>query len=356
MGLSPSPRRSSDRRKYVILTVASVAALGTSRSVQATEYSITYLGNLSSLWQESYGWAINASGQVAGNSQVSDRDEEGFIWNSGSGIQGLGSLGGSRSDAYGINSSGTVVGTSFIPDRSNEQAYIWTQAGGMQNLGWGADSVATGINNSGEIVGVVATGNNSANSLVNGTVIGPGEANAVNNSGQVVGVTSFGSSEQAYIWDPVNHFHDLGFLPGATTSDATAINDLGQVVGYSGSNAFIWDSVHGMQNIGAGQATGINNLGQVTGFLPNGDSFIWDSVHGMIDLNTLVTPGSGWTIEGFSLSANGINDSGQIATTGYSDTLGIGALLLTPVPEPSSFVLAALAFAGLAAWRRPRRR
>jgi hypothetical protein len=67
----------------------------------------------------------------------------------------------------------------------------------------------------------------------------------------------------------------------------------------------------------------------------------------MIDLNTLITPGSGWTLEGFSLSSNSINDSGQIITTGYSNTLGIGALLLTPVPEPSGFVLA-----GLAAWSR----
>jgi probable HAF family extracellular repeat protein len=232
--------------RNIMLTVAAVAAFGTSSSVQATEYSVTYLGNLSPVWQESYGWAINASGQVIGQSQVSGPDEQAFIWNSGSGIQSLGSLGGFRSDAYGINSSGTVVGASFIPNRSSEEAFSWNPVNGIQNLGWGANSDATGINNSGEIVGVVATGGSSSNSIVNGTSIGPGEANAVNNVGQVVGVTSLTSSEQAYIWDPVNHFHDVGFLPGATTSDATAINDAGQVVGYSGSNAFIWDSVHGM--------------------------------------------------------------------------------------------------------------
>ncbi|HEX4146473.1 MAG TPA: hypothetical protein VHY91_23435 [Pirellulales bacterium] len=341
----------------IVLIVAAVAALGTSPSVQATEYSVTYLGNLSSQWEESYGWAINASGQVIGSSQVSGPDEEGFVWNSGSGIQGLGSLGGSRSDAYGINSSGTIVGASFIPDRSSEEAFVWDPVNGIQSLGWGPFSGATGINDSGEIVGYGFGGSHSADSVVNGTVIGTGEASAVNNVGQVVGVTAFDSTAQAYIWDPVNHFHDLGVLPGATISIANAINDLGQVVGSSGSDAFIWDSVHGMQDIGPGNATGINDLGQVTGFLPNGDSFIWDSVHGMIDLNTLVSPSSGWTIEGFSLSSNGINDSGQIITTGYSDTFQIGALLLTPVPEPSSFVLVATAFAGLAVWgRRPRRR
>jgi hypothetical protein len=56
----------------------------------------------------------------------------------------------------------------------------------------------------------------------------------------------------------------------------------------------------------------------------------------MLDLNSLVS-GSGWTIT----DAQGINDSGWIAATGFNPVLNGGnpeALLLTPieVPEPST--------------------
>jgi probable HAF family extracellular repeat protein len=49
---------------------------------------------------------------------------------------------------------------------------------------------------------------------------------------------------------------DLGTLPGGDHSNATAINDLGQVVGHSSTNgpgnyhAFIYDEVSGMTDLG----------------------------------------------------------------------------------------------------------
>ncbi len=83
---------------------------------------------------------------------------------------------------------------------------------------------------------------------------------------------------------------DLGVL-GGRLSVATAVNDLGQVVGYSEfsdrtarSHAFFWTATTGMRDLGtlAGNdsiASAINNAGQVAGCSTTssslGHAFLW---------------------------------------------------------------------------------
>jgi probable HAF family extracellular repeat protein len=161
---------------------------------------------------------------------------------------------------------------------------------------------------------------------------------------------------------------DLGTLAGWGNSQAYAINDLGEVVGNSTvangwNHAFLWENgamtdLDGGQNI-TSIAYGINNLGQVVGLADfNGPAgaFLWQSDSGMENLNDLIVPGSGWTLD----EAHAINGLGQIVGSGEIDGQ-YHAFLLTPesstVPEPSTLVAwCGLGAMGLiAAWRRRRK-
>ena len=146
---------------------------------------------------------------------------------------------------------------------------------------------------------------------------------AINNAGQVVGF----SGSRAFIWDAENGMRDLGVLPGASWSIAYGINNKGQVVGSSGKRAFIWDAENGMRDLGvlpghpSSVARDINDQGHVVGYgeknstgtngnsiTPRGRAFLWDVENGMRDLGV---PSEG----GFSY-AIGINDAGQIVGDG----------------------------------------
>jgi probable HAF family extracellular repeat protein len=104
----------------------------------------------------SFGQAINASGQVAGNSSSASGDSERLFRSIATG--GLQNLGGEgqHNSGLGINRSGVVVGT-----RGNYlRALLFTDAGGLQDLntlidpslGW-LLKAATDINDAGQIVG-----------------------------------------------------------------------------------------------------------------------------------------------------------------------------------------------------------
>ena len=64
-------------------------------------------------------------------------------------------IGGLYSDAYSVNGSGTVVGVAY--NASGEaQAFIYTRAGGMTDLGTPLGALSSGaysVNGSGEVVG-----------------------------------------------------------------------------------------------------------------------------------------------------------------------------------------------------------
>lgn len=160
---------------------------------------MTDLGNISGGFGNfSAGYAINASGQVAGWSVNASFETHAFKY-SGGAMSDLGTLGGSESRARGINDSGTVVGWSYTT--GDLATHAFKSAGGMVDLGVLASntaSSATAINKDGTIVGhsvfnstpafvyTTATGMVKLDTMVTGPGWILGRASAINNAGQIV--------------------------------------------------------------------------------------------------------------------------------------------------------------------------
>jgi probable HAF family extracellular repeat protein len=89
------------------------------------------LGTLGGLSSE--GWAINASGQVAGDSQLAGNLVRHAFLGSTSGLLDLGTLGGEHSFGKGINDFGQVVGSSQLPSTTNYHPFLYSD-GAMYDL------------------------------------------------------------------------------------------------------------------------------------------------------------------------------------------------------------------------------
>jgi probable HAF family extracellular repeat protein len=301
-------------------------------------------------------------------------------------IINLGTLGGSQSNASAINEHDVVVGGAlntiadpfagtaltgfsnlgsfaqtfiFAPATTETHAFLW-RADKIQDLGTlgGPDSNALVLNDRGQIAGVSFVNfiaNPSGFPTIDpffwengemvdiGTLGGTqGAPNWMNTRGQVVGFSNLAGDQvgHAFLWDKKEGLKDLGTLEVGGFSSAIWINDAGEIVGFScgstGCRAFLWKN-EVMTDLGtvAGDAcsgaNSINSQGQTVGFgsadCNNEDhAFVSENAGPAVDLNTLVVPGSGLTVN----NAVFINDRGEIAGTGLLPNGDIHAVLLIP--------------------------
>jgi hypothetical protein len=98
---------------------------------------------------------------------------------------------------------------------------------------------------------------------------------SINNRNQIAGTAILGDLTQAFVWDWEQGVRLLGVLPGAAISAGNDINDLGQLVGYSGGGALlqqaiVWDQQNGLRAIAtlggeSSNALRINSVGDIMG-------------------------------------------------------------------------------------------
>jgi probable HAF family extracellular repeat protein len=345
-----------------------VVDLGAYESVPPTltggVYRVIDLGALGGLYSEAK--AINNNGQIVGPADT----EEGighaclFVHGNPSGNIDLGTLGGRGSIACAINNLGQVVGSSNFGWGEKASAVLFDATGAGANIDLGTaeerSSGAYGINDLGQIVG----GTFHANGRWRATLFDPagGGANinlgnlgayvgnddsvalAINNQGRIVGHAQYQSGSSIYahaaLFDPTGGGANV-HLGG---SEATAVNEAGQIVGAGDGQAMLFDAAGGLNNrtLGLpeealwGRAYGVNARGRVVGSVTYADpeqDFVDHAVlfdltgdRPPIDLNTLIDRDSGWVLR----CANDINDRGWIVGLGINPQGRHRAFLLVP--------------------------
>lgn len=219
------------------------------------------------------------------------------------------------SEADGVNDLGTVVGWSPSPRANYYHAFIWKD-GVIEDLSdtGTADpsySRALGINNAQQVVGYIARDD---------------------------ALTYMESNRVAFIWED-GLFTYLDHLTGYSNSTAAAINQGGQVAGWSGNadytdtTAALWSEA-GVSSIGKlegdtnSRALAINDSRQVVGWSTNAEhlsrAFMWQEGY-LLDLNSLLPADSDWQL----VEARDINNSGMIVGTGLKN-FELRAFLLIP--------------------------
>ena len=353
------------------------AAGGALAAAAVPGYQLTDLGVVSG-YENSFAYGMSDSGQQVAGWVDNGSTTQAFVWSAGAGMQLLGNAAGATaSRGFSVNDQGMVVGeTSFGAQR---EATAWTGAtpSGLGTLSNAGSSVAFGVNNAGKIIGwsdssdgtrafawETGSGMSSLGVLPGGTQT---HAYNINASGQAVGWGTTPTGDRGFVASPAMIAIPTLSASGGRTRAYGNSNQNGWVVGDArdpalGDVAFIWSPGSGTVSLGllAGAASSfgadVNSNGVAVGWvagLPAGDqAYVWSAGAGMLALDDLLVSANGWSVQ----RARAINDSGMIVGNAIDANGVVHAVMLTPVPEPSTWALFGLGVFALAARRRQARR
>jgi probable HAF family extracellular repeat protein len=306
--------------------------LATPLAVVNGTYVIEDLGTLGGAWSEAYG--VNDNGWVVGVSQMESGAQHAFLWTEAGGMQDINGADWSFSRAEGVNNNGMVVGWGIKSGLIH--GFYWTAEGGMQSVDAPAEhrsSYCFNVNELGEIVGMALSTSGSWNAIVwttptDLTVLGSlggtaSRALDINEEGRVAGKSTLPDQKtRAVLWIPQNPIVSLGTL-GGSASEGFGINELSRVVGWAHNaqeqkRPFYWDG-------------DLHDLGTLGG--PNGEAYeatddgliVGDSENGSLQMRaTLWANGNGTydlgTLGGTESHARDISGNGLIAGFALTDT------------------------------------
>ena len=250
---------------------------------------LTDLGTIGPGCNPGHSWAfdINDAGQIAGLTCASGIYPRAFL-RSGGVMADLGTLGGTGSSARSINNAGDIVGVAALPGDPFAHAFVY-HGGAMQDLGTlgGAWSEALHINDHGRIVGHSEINPlpdrqphaflYNAPTMIDLFPGGPccSVAWGVNNADHVVGTTA---SNRTFLYSN-GSMTELPTLAGGTT-EPRAISGLDEIVGHSmmetgryhaflfaGGRMFDLNSqIPNNPEWELTDATAINDAGQIVGY------------------------------------------------------------------------------------------
>jgi uncharacterized membrane protein len=278
------------------------------------------LDSLGAPYGHSRAFGVSADGSVVVGDTLWPRPEwwwgsQAFRWSEDEGMIGLGFLPGSTmTTAVATSADGSVVvgyGTSAIFGGSARTAFRWTAAEGMV-----------------EIVEQEIDRRSSANDVsADGTVIVGTTGNEGFRWTSDGGITLLGPNSQAY----------------AVSADGSVIVGL-----YGDLGAARWTANDGWTSLGIPDGTARAVSGE--GSLIVTSSLIWSRELGAFDLRKLLLANGIEEVRDWSLLfAFDVSADGQTLVGRGINPLGQREAWIATIPEPSTFVLAALATAGFAA-------